>query len=218
MKSQSNRVAAPSGGMSGRRQRVLLLTVLIAAGLAAGPAAADMTIQYADVVGQGPAGPLLAMDGAKLVRSDNKLIISVRVPTPEPGSYNYPLGNTWNLDAYPGNPEAYSLWAFVFNDPASCVGGGPGVCTPADARTGTPGAGAFNAAGHLVSGPVLQLNGSVTFETAPFGGAPLTEPHLAEVHLAIAPHGALQPETLPFQIKTPIGDPSFWWLARFPAN
>lgn len=199
------------------RRRLIRAGVLMTL-MATGLAAADMTVQRADVVGQGPAGPVVAVDGAKLVRSDNKLIVSVRIPTPEPGSYNYPAGNDWNLDAYPGNPEAFSLWVFVFNDPESCTGGGPGVCTPMDARIGTPGAGAFNAAGHLVSGPVLQLNGAVTFESEPFGGAVLTDPHEAEVHLAIAPHGALQPETLPYQITTPIGNPSYWWVSLFPVN
>lgn len=37
----------------------------------------------------------------------------------------------------------------------------------------------------------------------------------AEIHLAVAPHGALAPDLLPAQIKTPVGDPSFWWLAIF---
>jgi hypothetical protein len=31
----------------------------------------------------------------------------------------------------------------------------------------------------------------------------------------VAPHGALDPELLPEQIKTPTGDPSFWWIALF---
>ncbi len=199
-------------------RRCLILAGALLAIVATGPAMADTTVQRADVVGQGPAGSLVAVDGARLARSDNKLVISVRIPTPEPGSYNYPPGNAWNLDAYPGKPEAYSLWAFVFNYPELCTGGGAGICTPMDARTGTPGAGAFNAAGHLVAGPVLQLNGAVTFDSVPFGGAVLTEPQTAEVHLAIAPHGALQPETLPNQITTPIGDPSYWWVAFFPAN
>lgn len=199
-------------------QRRMILAGVLLAVMASGPAMAGNTVQRADVVGQGPGGPVVAVDGAKVARSDNKLIISVRIPTPEPGSYNYPPGNLWNLDAYPGNPEAYSLWAFVFNYPELCTGGGAGICTPMDARSGTPGAGAFNAAGHLVAGPVLQLNGAVTFDSVPFGGAVLTDPLEAEVHLAIAPHGALQPETLPYQITTPIGDPSYWWVAFFPAN
>lgn len=203
---------------AGKQSRMLMLAALISAGLGAGPAMAGNDMEVADVFGQGPGGDVIAMDGARLVRTGNKLIISVRVPTPEPGRYRYPKGNAWNNDAYPGNPEAFSLWAFVFNDPESCTGGGEGVCTAADARIGTPGAGAFNVAGHLVAGPVLQLNGNVTFESTPFGGAPLTDPLTAEVHLAIAPHGALQPETLPNQIQTPIGDPGFWWIALFPAN
>lgn len=37
----------------------------------------------------------------------------------------------------------------------------------------------------------------------------------AEIHLAVAPHGALAPDLLPAQITTPVGDPSFWWLAIF---
>jgi len=203
---------------AGNMPRKILLTVLVATAIGAGPAAAGNDMEYADVFGQGPAGPVIAWDGARLVRSDHDLIISVRVPTPEPGSYNYPAGNAWNNDAYPGKPEAFSLWAFVFNDPASCTGGGPGICTAADARNGTPGAGAFNVAGHLVAGHVLQLNGDVTFASKPFGGAPLTDPLTAEVHLAIAPHGALQPETLPNQIQTPIGDPGYWWIALFPTD
>jgi hypothetical protein len=201
-----------------KHRKMLLLTILIATGLGTGSAFGQNEMEYADVFGQGPGGPVIAMDGARLVRTEESLIISVRVPTPKPGSYNYPPGNAWNNDAYPGKPEAFSLWGFVFNDPASCTGGGPGVCTAADARNGTPGAGAFNVAGHLVAGKVLQLNGNVTFASTPFGGAPLTDPLTAEVHLAIAPHGALQPETLPNQLQTPIGDPSYWWIAVFPKD
>jgi hypothetical protein len=196
--------------------KMLLSTALILAGLGAGSAVAGNDMERADIFGQGLTGPVVAIDGAGLVRGKNQLIINVRVPTPESGTYDYPPGNPWNNDAIPGNPEAFSLWAFVFNDPASCTGGGPGVCTGADARNGTPGAGAFNVAGHLVAGPVLQLNGNVTFASTPFGGAPLTDPQTAEVHLAIAPHGALQPETMPNQLQTPIGGPSYWWIAAFP--
>lgn len=37
----------------------------------------------------------------------------------------------------------------------------------------------------------------------------------AEIHLAVAPHGVLNPALLPEQISTPAGDPSFWWIAAF---
>jgi hypothetical protein len=197
--------------------KLLLCAALARVGGAGGAIAGGMTIEYADVVGQGPAGPVVAYDGAKLVRSDKKLIISVRIPTPVPGSYNYPGANPFNPAAIEGNPEAYSLWAFVFNYPAECAV--PYGCLPSDVG-GSPAAagGAFNVAGHLVSGDVLQLNGSVTLNSAPFGGSALLEPLDAEVHLAIAPHGAIQPEAMPNQIKTPIGNPTFWWLGLFPGN
>jgi hypothetical protein len=216
MNTPSSRIHHPSHpGIAGKRNLLLLTTLLLAA-TAVGPATADMTIEYGDVAGQGPLGPVVAYDGAKLVRADDKLIISVTIPTPEPGSYNYPGANPFNPAAIPGNPEAYSLWAFVFNYPENCAV--PHACLPSDVA-GSPAAagGAFNAAGHLVSGPVLQLNGSVTLNSETFGGggSPLLEPHTAEVHLAIAPHGAIQPEAMPGMIKTPIGNPGFWWLARF---
>ena len=204
---------------AGRKARSLTLvaTLLLVAGASA-PVWAGGQAETADVYGQGPAGPLVAAGGAKLVRFSDKLIVNLRMPTPVPGTYNYPPGNDWNNDAYPGKPEAFSMWVFVFNDPASCTGGGPGICTPADARNGTPGAGAFNTAGHLVAGPVLQLSGSINLDSTPFGGAALTDPLTAEVHFAIAPHGALQPETLPNQFSTPIGNPGYWWVALFQAN
>ena len=43
----------------------------------------------------------------------------------------------------------------------------------------------------------------------------LENPFGAEIHVAIAPHGVLIPELMPGQISTPIGNPSFWWVARF---
>jgi hypothetical protein len=37
------------------------------------------------------------------------------------------------------------------------------------------------------------------------------------VHLAVAPHGALQPDGMPAQITTPVGNVfQHWWLALFP--
>ena len=37
----------------------------------------------------------------------------------------------------------------------------------------------------------------------------------AEIHLAVAPHGALDPKLLPQQISTLAGPPSLWWSAMF---
>jgi len=211
----SKRAVARKSKVFSRKQNLLLLTVMVLTGLLAGPASAEMTIQYADVLGQGGMGTA-AVNGAKLVRSDSGLVISVRIPTPAPSSYNYPPANPFNPAAIAGSPEAFTLWAFVFNYPDSCAI--PGQCGPADIANPDVATAIFNVAGHFVAGSVLQLNGNITFQTEQFDKSPLLEPQTAEVHLAIAPHGALQTGALPNQIKTPIGNPSFWWPALFPAN
>jgi hypothetical protein len=190
----------------------------VAVALVSGQAMADVTQERADVVGQGMAGPVVASNGAKLIRSDSGLTADIRIPTPQPGSYAYPTGNAFNPDAEPGHPEVYSLWVFVFNHPEDCQSllGFPTTCDLADFQAGRGAPGAFNAGGHVVGGaPHLQLSGHVSLNSEPFAGLRLTEPRTAEVHFAIAPHGALSPEHMPSQIQTPIGSVDFWWLAFF---
>jgi hypothetical protein len=188
------------------------LTVVTAVG------AATVDTQTADVRGQGPGSPVVAEDGATLQRSDSGLSAKVRMPTPEPGTYLYPPAQTKPPApftfpaAVPGHPEAYSLWMFVFNYPALCSV----PCDSNDIGPATPArGGAFNVAGHVVGGPNLSLDGHVSMNSSPFGGSMLLEPRTAEVHLAVAPHGALDPALLPDQITKPIGSPPFWWIAVF---
>jgi hypothetical protein len=114
--------------------------------------------------------------------------------------------------AVPGHPEAYSFWVFVFNHPEACSM----PCDSNDLGVEAPAqGGAFNAGGHLAGGPHLMLSGHVSMNSSPFAGSPLLEPLTAEVHLAVAPHGALDPALLPDQITKPIGSPPFWWSAVF---
>lgn len=187
---------------------------LLGAALAAGQVQAQVTTESQDVIGQGLAGPVVAMNGAKLSRSSTGLNVSLRMPAPEPGSYNYPPGNAFNPTAVPGPPEAFSLWLFAFNQPGDCLSD---PCDLADFFAGRGDGGAFNAAGHIVGvgGQNLQLSGRVSLNSEPFLGSFLMEPMTAEVHLAVAPHGLVNPEFMPAQIQTPIGDPSYWWFALF---
>lgn len=186
---------------------LVLSTLVVAVAAAAG-----VTTETADVIGQGPTGGVVSEDGAVLRRSDNGLSVKVTMPTPEPGSYSYPVG------AAPGHPEAFSLWAFVFNFPELCS---DGVCGSDDVFPLPDGSlppargGAFNAAGHILGSSRLVLSGHVATTHSPFVGSPLANPKTAEVHLAVAPHGQLDPALLPDQIKKPIGSPPFWWLALF---
>lgn len=202
-------------------RRILVLAsavaVLAATALVAGAAPGETE----DVFGQGPGGVTVAIDGATIHRTAKGISASVKMPTPEPGTYMYPEGPTASGEA--GHPEAFSLWVFVFFNPGAC----DGDCDGSDLSTNPEVvAGAFNAGGHLVGGPNLTISGKVNQQSPTFGPQDFAEtiPEAlsegyeiadAEVHLAVAPHGALTPELLPAQIKTPAGNPSFWWLAIF---
>ena len=205
-----------------RHKRALLAGVIAAGALLTSAAMADAASpwEHEDVFGQGMGGPTVAEDGASILRTDNGVIASVSMPTPEPGSYAYPVGP--NASGVPGHPEAFSLWVFIFFNPEAC----DGDCDPADLQVNPDVvAGAFNAAGHIVGGPNLNMTGRVD-ETSTLFGGPNAESigqaldlgftiADADVHVAVAPHGALDPALLPASITTPVGNPSFWWLALF---
>lgn len=176
--------------------------------------------ERADLVGQGLGGPTVATDGGAINRNSTGVTAKVSMPTPAPGSYAYPQGPT--ASGLPGHPEAFTLWVFIFFNPEAC----DGECAGPD-LTGNPDvvAGAFNAGGHLVSGPNLTISGKVNQQSTVFGGAnaeSITEALAlgytiadAEIHLAIAPHGALDPHLLPEAIRTPVGNATFWWIGLF---
>lgn len=155
-------------------------------------------VESTHVFGQGPEGPAVAGGEATLRRSPNGISVQLSMPTPEPGTYQYPTPGPTATDEV-GPPEAFSLWVFVFNDPEA-----------------EDWDGAFLGAGHVVDGPHLTLSGHISLNTDPFLGDRLANPEGAAVHLAVAPHGALDPDLMPGQIQTPSGPgPDIWWLAHF---
>lgn len=165
-----------------------------------------------DVVGQGSGGAIVSADGATLLRTRNGITASLSMPTPVPGSYIYPPGNAFQEEVIPGHPEVFTGWMFVFNHPEQCS---DGICGGNELDDTLARGGAYNFAGHPVGGPHLTLTGHVSVGSEPFVGVPLDNPAGAEVHLAVAPHGMVQPALLPTQINTPIGTPAHWWLAIF---
>ncbi|TDG11270.1 hypothetical protein E2F43_18925 [Seongchinamella unica] len=164
-----------------------------------------------DVVGQGMAGPVVSENGATLIRTKNGITASLTMPTPVSGSYNYPAGNAFQPLVFAGHPEAFTGWMFVFNNPEGCTD----PCNGDDLGDTPARGGAFNFAGHAVGGSTLNLTGHVSKMSEPFAGASIDNPFGAEVHLAVAPHGGLQPDLLPTQITFPIGTSAEWWLAIF---
>ena len=166
-------------------------------------AGADKETQ--DVAIQGGGG-VYAADAATLIRTSNGLNITVTIPTPKPGSYLYPGG------AVEGSPEVFTGWAIVFNYPDMCSG----PCDGDDLGADKPAkGGVYNIAGHMTGGSTLTMSGHVSVGQAPFAFAPLQLPATADVHIAIAPHGQLDPSQMPAQISTPIGGPPVWWVALF---
>jgi hypothetical protein len=205
--------------------RKRIVTSLAIATLALSPAAASAgSWETANVRGQGLAGPVVAADGAAILRGPNSVAARLVMSTPEPGTYTYPSGPTGSGVA--GHPEVYSLWVFVFFNPEECS---TNPCGPGDLMNNTDVvAGAFNAGGHVTSSQTLTLAGSVGLGSATFGG-PNAETLAtglamgfdladADIHLAVAPHGALDPALLPGSISTPVGNPSHWWIAIFPPS
>lgn len=162
--------------------------------------------EYANVSTQNAMlGGVYAVNGAALVRQPNGLAARVTMPTPEPGTYNYPPGKV------AGHPEVFTLWIFVFNNPELCS-------LPCDGNDlgNTPAqGGVYNGSGHFASGGELTLAGRVGVGEAPFAGVPLASPETATVHLAVAPHGAIDPSALPNEFRIPAGGPAMWWVAIF---
>ena len=181
----------------------------------------DIVTQTTDVIGQGPDGDVLSEDGATIHRTPNDILIEFSMPTPEPGAYTYPSGpperegEWWTDEA--GDLEAFSLWAFTFDFPDDCENdcGSEDLGEPA-------GGGAYHVAGHAFSGPDLTFNGYVSTETDLYeddgepAGVTVERPMDAEVHLAVAPHGAFDPAMMPEILETPTGPgPDVWWIALF---
>lgn len=197
--------------IDGISRRRLLRTGAVAAGtlgVITPTAAADDGVigQTADVFGQGPEGPVVAEDGATLRRTRNGISISLSMPTPEPGSYTYPSGpegGAWTDEE--GPPEVFTLWGFVFDPDQEPF-------NPPDAEW----TGVYAVTGHVVGGSTLTLSGHASRNSEPFLGQALKNPQEAEVHLAVAPHGGLDPDLLPEALNTPTGPgPNIWWLALF---
>ena len=167
--------------------------------------------ERSDVMEQG-GGSVVAIDGARLVRTPQGIGVALTMPTPTSGAYLYPTGTT------PGHPEVFSLWMFVFNHPEHCTG----ECGPDDMTNPDVEFGVYNPAGHVAAGASLTLAGRVGLgdvADAPPGITPhdLSNPEGAVVHLAVTSHGALDPATLPGEFGHPTGSGGCgcWWMAFF---
>lgn len=199
---------------------VVVIGIMIAVGLSS---SADA--QTADVASQGIGADPLSPDGASLQRAADGIRVRVEMPTPTPGSYEYPSadmvppGSPEHPEVRPGGPdepEIFTLWVFVFNQPELCTD----TCNDDDLDDGAPAkGGAYQGDGRIADSDQLVLEGRVWLGQEPSRGSALENPLGAEVHIAIAPHGkALQGAELQRQLNGPIGNTTLWWPAAFPAD
>ena len=179
--------------------------------------------QTVDVGEQGAADTVYEPDGARLERGPEGLHVEVVVPTPGPGTYEYPTGDMippWVEDhpaVGPGSldaPEVFTLWLFAFNDPASCTAG---ECDSDDLGIDAAARGGVHQIdGRVADDEMLRFSGNVRLGQEPRTGSPLDDALGAEVHIAIAPHGrALSGADRVTQLNTPVGNPTLWWPAQF---
>lgn len=199
---------------------VLLLVVLV---LPAVTGESNGDVQTSGFPGQGGVEPALATDGAELERRDDGLVARVDIPTPEPGSYEYPTGDMVSPWAEPhppvspgaaNAPEVFTLWLIVFNDPESCTNDqcdADDIAADASARGGV-----YQVDGRVADGGSMSFVGNVRLGQQPEVGSPLDNPMGADVHLAIAPHGRALSGTDGWrQLNGPVGNPTLWWTAEF---
>lgn len=202
----------------------LLVLTALPAGAGSPTERADILSQAADPFSTPPdmTRTVLVEDGATLQRQPEGLRVGIAMPTPESGTYHYPDPDHAAAGP-PGHPEGFSLWAFVFNFPEQCTpdpedpSPDPApVCDFDDVfqDTGAKG-GAYGVTGHIVGGEKLRLTGHISTSQEALVGAPLQSPDGAEVHLAVAPHGEVDGDKMPAQIKQPVGPPGIWWVALF---
>jgi hypothetical protein len=204
-----------------KRYQIGLLVAVVIAVLGITALLVQTPGELADFGGQGGSEPPLARDGAELERNQDGLWISGSVPTPEAGSYEYPTGDMVPPGgSHPdvvmgdeGEPEVFTMWAFVFNYPEKCT---DGVCDFDDLGDTEAKGGSFQIAGRIADEPTMRFEGGVRLGQPAVNGSPLENPLGAEVHTAIAPHGkALTGNDLWAQLNGPVGNPTLWWVATF---
>ncbi|NNE94891.1 MAG: hypothetical protein HKN24_02580 [Acidimicrobiales bacterium] len=206
-----------------RRRVATMLTIAvacatIAAGVAQAAGNSRVIHRRADVMVQG-GGDVYQSRGAYLQRMDHSLEVWWSVKTPESGSYVYPTpdmvppGAPPHPPLEPGDDEVFTLWLFVFDNPELCS---DGVCDGDDVGNVGVGGSVYQVDGEIAYRTRLRMSGKVRLGQAAANGPGLSNPLGAEVHVAMAPHGAARDGAdLIRQLNSPVGNPTLWWAALF---
>lgn len=214
----------------GRRRRRIVAVIVSTTLLVAIASAAYVIIsdggddgQTADMSAQGSPDEVIHENAATLSRRADGLFAAVDIPTPAPGSYDYPTSDQVppGFDPHPqvasgasDAPEVFTAWLFVFNFPDQCT---DSQCDSDDLGPDTPAQGGiFQLDARIADGDRLELRGGVRTGQEAASGVRLEQPVDAEVHVALAPHGRALPGNDGWrQLNEPVGNPDFWWSASF---
>ncbi len=180
--------------------------------------------QIAEVMAQGGGGP--ALGDATLIRRPDGVFAEIDARAPEPNTYEYPTADMvppWSEPHPPVSPgasdapEVFTVWLIAFNEPSQCT---DGICDSDDVPAGAVArASVYQIDGRIVTDGRFAFAGGVRLGQTPMAGVPLEDPMSAEIHLAIAPHGrALDGPDGWRQLNGPVGNPTLWWSAEFPAD
>lgn len=202
---------------------IVVIAVVVVGVLVALRGDEDKSGQNSDVTGQGGTEPMLASQGAHLTRRADGVFAEVDVPTPAPGTYEYPAADMIppGADPHPrvtpgasDAPEVFTLWLFAFNAPEHCT---TGVCDSDDISLDAAArGGVYQIDGLIADVDTMRFSGRIRLGQVPVNGAPLDNPVGAEVHIAIAAHGRALSGTDGWrQLNGPLGNPSLWWGAAF---
>lgn len=219
------RTTQPAPGTPKSRSAWIVAAVVVIVVVAVALAiqfASSAEAETGDVKGQGGRG-VWAIDGVTLVRFDDGVEVSMQVPRPQPGTYEYPPAETPSGGYHPpvsqGEEEVFTMWLFNFNHPELCKD--PYVCRDVDisGENGVAPAaegGVYRVDGVVVSGEFVTMKGTVLVGSPAAVGADMTNPLCSHVHVAMAPHGqALEGDDLLDQLNTSIGGTDWWWAALF---
>ena len=204
-----------------RKAKIGLLGLVMAVATAIPAFAGSTTTQKEDILGQGGTTPVMAHNGARLVRADERVDVSFRLQTPHARTYAYPTADMVPPGAFhppvvPGDgvtPEVFTLWAFVFNYPELCS---DGACSFDDIGDTPAQGGIYQLDGTIARSPHLRLDGKIRIGQQPAVGVALENPFGMEIHAAVAPHGQRYTgDDLVAQMNGSVGTPEHWWPAIF---
>ena len=168
------------------------------------------TVERTDLFGQGLGGPVVAEDGASIMRTNSSVIAKVVMATPEPGSYTLGEGATEARSTAVRRRSACG--SLSSSTRRACAPRSADLATSSRTQMSSPARSTLVGTSRAGRPDARRLSQCITrhlrwgerrnHRQALAMGYSLAD---ADIHLAVAPHGVLDSELLPLQISTRSG-------------